>query len=369
MNVQGRYIEMRQENRTRIMKALFVTAWALLALEILMFFLIKLARLGVIKSTKEYFLLFTLCPTFCNFADFTISSIILKNAKSDKTKDYAVFACLYGFCANVTIFHGFFVVLPASFIIPVIVSAMFDNTRYTRFLSLVSFVLVIVFSPLSIFLDNTWPLTVHIVSIIGTLGLICIVQYVTTGIIEFSTGKNGLISNSQQEDSLRTEPLAIDPLTGFYNHTAFFDILSKARANCVENNTIMTVAFIDIDDFTLINDVYGHKNGDIVLSACAEALIKFCGVQSTLCRYGGDQFTAIFRGMTDKEVLNYMNEIRETLMAKEFPGMTDISVHASCGIVEYHGESIALKDIVKALKDAVAKAKSTGGNRSVISRQ
>lgn len=369
MNIQNKYIEMRQESRNKIMKALLVVALALLGLEVLMFFLLTLTKLGADQSPKSYFLKFTLLPTFCNFMDLSIALLIIKKSKTDKTKDYAVFGCLYAFCANLNIFHSFFVVMPATFIIPIIVSSMFDNPRYTRFLSFVSFVLVIVFAPISIKLDYSWPAEVHIVSVIGTIGLICIIQYISTSIIEFSTSKNGLISNSQQEDSLKTEPLSVDPLTGFYNHTAFYDILSKSRANCVENNTIMTVALIDLDDFTTINDVYGHKNGDLILTACAETLIKHCGVQASLFRFGGDQFAAIFRGMTDKEVLNYMNEIREDLLARQFPEMPDVTIHTSCGITEYHGESLALKEIVESLIAAIAKAKSTGGDRSVINRQ
>lgn len=369
MNIQNRYNEIRQENRMRIMKALLVVSLVLLALEIIMFFIIKLANLGVIVSTQDYFLKYTLFPSFCNFLDLFVAWMIIRKARTDKTKDYAVFACLYGISTNISAFHGFFIVLPATYIIPVFVSSMFDNPRYTRFLSFVSFILVIVVTPFSGWLDNTWGMNVHIVSAIGVLCIICIVQYITSATVAFSTSKNGLISTSQQADSLRTEPLSVDPLTGFYNHTAFYDILSKARANCVENNTIMTVALIDLDDFTTINDVFGHKNGDLVLSACAEALIKHCGVQSTLSRFDGDQFAAIFRGMTDKEVLNYMNEVRETLLARKFDEMPDVTIHASCGITEYHGESLSVKNIIESLFAAVAKAKSTGGSRSVISRQ
>lgn len=368
MNIQNKYIEIRQENRTRIMNALLVVTLVLLGLEVLMFFIIKLTNLGVIVSTRDYFLKYTLFPSLCNFLDFSVAMLIIKKAKTDRTKDYAVFACLYGYCTNLSVFHGFFIVLPATYIIPIFVSSMFDNPRYTKFLSFVSFILVIAVTPFAVMLDNTWGINVHIVSSIGVVCIICIVQYITAATVAFSTSKNGLISNSQQEISLKTEPLSIDPLTGFYNHSAFYDILSKARANCVENNTIMTVVLIDIDDFTTINDVYGHKNGDLILTACAEALIKHCGVQSTLSRFGGDQFAAIFRGMTDKEVLNYMNEIRETLLSKQFPEMPEVTIHASCGITEYHGESLSIKEIVDSLLAAVAKAKSTGGSRSVINR-
>lgn len=369
MNIQNKYIEMRSENRLRIMRALLVVAFVLLALEITMFFIMKLTKLGVIVSTSDYFLKCTLLPSFCNFLDLAVAMLIIKKAKTEKTKDYAVFACLYGYAANISIFHGFFIVLPATFIIPIFVSSMFDNPRYTRFLSFVSFVLVVAVTPFAILFDNTWDMNVHIVSSIGVVCIICIVQYITTATVAFSTSKNGLISTSQQEDSLKTETLSVDPLTGFYNHTAFYDILSKARANCVENNTIMSVALIDIDDFTTINDVYGHKNGDLILSACAGALVKYCGVQSTLSRFSGDQFAAIFRGMSDKEVLNYMNEIREDLLSKHFDEMPDVTIHASCGITEYHGESLSIKEIVESLLTAVSKAKSTGGNRSVINRQ
>lgn len=369
MNVQSKYIEMKQESRYKIMKSLAVEAVVLLAFEILMYFIIKIGKFDVIMRPNVYFLKYCLAPTGCNIIDFLVALLIIKKAKTDKTKDYAVFGCVYAYCANLTIFHNFFLVMPAFFICPILISSMFDNQRYTRFLSLVSFILVCIFTPISAVYDPSWSTTAYLMSTIGTLSLICVVQYIASCIINFSTNKNKLISNSQQLDSFKSEPLAVDPLSGFYNHTAFYDILSKARAECVANSSIMTVALIDLDDFTVINDVYGHKKGDLILTACAESLVKHCGVQSSLFRFGGDQFAAIFRNMDDKEVLNYMNEIREDLLTKTFPDMQDVTIHASCGITEYHGESLSLKEIVESLLAAVAKAKSTGGNRSVINRQ
>lgn len=369
MNFQIKYSEMRQESRSRIMKALLIEAAVLLGFEILMFFIIKIARFDEIERTNIYFLKYCLVPTGCNIIDYCVAQLIIRKAKTEKTKDYAVFGCVYAFCTNLALFHNFFVVMPAFYIIPIMISSMFDNPHYTRFLSFVSFILVCIVTPLSVMYDPGWDTNIHLVSTLGTLALICLVQYISTTIVEFSTSKNGLISDTQQFDSLKNEPLSIDPLTGLYNHTAFYSILSKMRAECVEENIIMTVVLIDIDDFTTLNDVYGHKNGDIVLAAYAEALIKHCGVQATLFRFGGDKFGAIFRSMTDKEVLNYMNEIRETLLARKFPEMPDVTVHASCGISEYHGESLSAKDIVDSLYAAVAKAKSTGGSRCVINRQ
>lgn len=369
MNIQRKYNEMKQENRARIMKALFLEAIILLGFEIVMYFIIQIGKFDVIDSTKIYFLKYCLVPTLSNITDFCIALLVIKKAKTDKTKDYAVFSCVYAFCANLTMFHNFFIVMPAFFVIPIIISSLFDNPHYTRFLSFVSFVLVCLFTPISVLYDPAWETTVYLLSTLGTLALICLVQFITTSIVMFSTSKNGLISDTQQFDSMKNEPLSIDPLTGLYNHTAFYSILSKTRVECVQESTIMTVALIDIDGFTAINDTYGHKNGDIIVSSYAEALIKHCGVQATLFRYGGDKFAAIFRSMTDKEVLNYMNEVRETLLAKEFPEMPDITIQASCGITEYHGESITIKEIIQSLEAAVAKAKSTGGNRSVINRQ
>ncbi len=75
----------------------------------------------------------------------------------------------------------------------------------------------------------------------------------------------------------------IDPLTGLNNRYA----LDRVR-------DFTGIMMIDIDDFKSINDTYGHGVGDQVLRKIAELIKKSTRAKDCICRYGGDEFVAVF---------------------------------------------------------------------------
>ena len=84
--------------------------------------------------------------------------------------------------------------------------------------------------------------------------------------------------------SLQNETIYLDSLTGIYNRTYIDRLVKKIRHKKVIG------IMIDVNDFKSINDNYGHKEGDKVLIAFANALRQATNVNGTCLRYAGDEF-------------------------------------------------------------------------------
>ncbi|MCX7114534.1 MAG: PAS domain S-box protein [Gammaproteobacteria bacterium] len=91
-----------------------------------------------------------------------------------------------------------------------------------------------------------------------------------------------------------------DPLTGLINRAFFDDRLEQAIALSKRQRSMMAVCFIDIDDFKLINDQYGHATGDLLLCAATKRIQTCVRASDTLARLGGDEFALILFGIKNE---------------------------------------------------------------------
>ena len=91
-----------------------------------------------------------------------------------------------------------------------------------------------------------------------------------------------------------------DQLTGLFNRTGRDARLSKILEECREPY-YCAVVMVDSDGLKMVNDTYGHENGDEYLKKIAEMLKQEAGENSILCRQGGDEFT-LFYYKYEKEV-------------------------------------------------------------------
>ncbi|MCR5545709.1 MAG: diguanylate cyclase [Lachnospiraceae bacterium] len=103
------------------------------------------------------------------------------------------------------------------------------------------------------------------------------------------------IRSIQTIESL-TDEASVDGLTGFINQTWAAEKLEK---RCAEDKGALVV--MDLDNFKLVNDLYGHEMGDQVLAAFADSVRENTREEDLLCRIGGDEFCGFFDNMTQKE--------------------------------------------------------------------
>lgn len=85
-----------------------------------------------------------------------------------------------------------------------------------------------------------------------------------------------------------------DQLTNLWNSRYFYSRLTKEIEKLKRTQSLLCVAFIDIDDFKVINDTYGHVAGDEVLQSIATILEGNTRESDIVVRWGGDEFVIIF---------------------------------------------------------------------------
>lgn len=107
-----------------------------------------------------------------------------------------------------------------------------------------------------------------------------------------------------------------DALTHLANRFRLNDYLAEAFEQAVQKHSALAVEILDIDYFKEYNDNYGHQAGDECICAIAGELDKMQQQDNIFCaRYGGDEFIVIYRGMTEDEVFDKAEKLRQGMMA------------------------------------------------------
>ena len=88
---------------------------------------------------------------------------------------------------------------------------------------------------------------------------------------------------------------------------------------------------LDLDDFKLYNDTYGHEVGDLVLKTTADVIRKNIRRSDTLIRYGGDEFLLILPDRKETDFLQKVKKIKTDLVQTSIPGYSRIQQSVSIG--------------------------------------
>ncbi|WP_432403354.1 GGDEF domain-containing protein [Wukongibacter sp. M2B1] len=158
-----------------------------------------------------------------------------------------------------------------------------------------------------------------------------------------------------------------DELTGIPARRALNESMMKLGGKYV-------IAMTDIDFFKKFNDTYGHDTGDEVLKIVASNLQKVNGGGKAF-RYGGEEFTILFPGKNQKDVIPYLEELRENISkqkysykkkrkvkGKEKIFSKDLSVTISIGVAEKSDKYKLPEEVLKAADKALYRAKKKGRN-------
>ena len=104
-----------------------------------------------------------------------------------------------------------------------------------------------------------------------------------------------------------------DSLTGAYNRFGMERFFTELKHKCMMSKQLLQVSFTDIDGLKLINDKYGHEEGDRIISAAADILQKKAK-KSYVVRYGGDEFIVIGTVSSEKEIEDYWKRVEEEII-------------------------------------------------------
>ena len=122
-----------------------------------------------------------------------------------------------------------------------------------------------------------------------------------------------------------TDKLYEDALTGAHNRRYFEDSVKEV------NMPGTGVVIIDLDDFKLYNDVYGHQAGDMALVTAANAIRSNMREKDTLIRYGGDEFLMVLPKIGEAEMDTLLETICKAVYESEVPGYARLQLSASIG--------------------------------------
>lgn len=130
--------------------------------------------------------------------------------------------------------------------------------------------------------------------------------------------------------------VSIDFLTGLNNRKELIRYLNRIYEKGSELDHKLTIIFIDINDFKIVNDTYGHNLGDKVLLAVSDCLKK-SSFQSNcfICRYAGDEFTVVVKETALNTADEFVKSFNEKIERCNESGLYPCKISASVGIVSY----------------------------------
>jgi len=190
----------------------------------------------------------------------------------------------------------------------------------------------------------------------------------------------------KREEELK-KAVITDALTGLYNRTYFFHRLSSEIERCKRYDRFFSVLMLDLDNFKLFNDTFGHLEGDKLLKNVADILKKNIrrGNQDNPydvdipCRYGGEEFAILLPETSSQDSLCTAERLREEVRSQaalrcaerirkqiEKMNTEGKGITVSIGVSVYKHKGLTCDDMIKAADMALYKAKQMGKNRVVL---
>lgn len=171
--------------------------------------------------------------------------------------------------------------------------------------------------------------------------------------------------NKLQKSERKYKELSItDDLTRLYNSRYFYSKLEEEINRSDRYKHPLSLLLIDIDDFKMVNDRYGHLEGDQVLAMTGKTIKDCLRRTDSAYRYGGEEFTVILPGTEFEAAVNAAERIRKQISAQEFSTSTKetIPITVSVGVCRFEpGDK--MKAFVKKADNAMYVAKHEGKNR------
>jgi diguanylate cyclase (GGDEF)-like protein len=162
---------------------------------------------------------------------------------------------------------------------------------------------------------------------------------------------------------------AHDSLTGLINRQQFNVALEQAVKLCVEAGGAGALLWVDIDQFRLVNEIYGYDTGDRLLIAVARQLEKLQGAK-VLGHLGGDRFAILVPDMLAEDAMQRARAINPLIAEMPFDwGGQSMTVSVSIGLVSLELGGEGSSALLRAAENALAAAKRAGGDQVYLYRE
>ncbi|MCC6959556.1 MAG: diguanylate cyclase [Dehalococcoidia bacterium] len=131
-----------------------------------------------------------------------------------------------------------------------------------------------------------------------------------------------------------------DALTGCPNRRFIDEFIVESVGAALRENTPLAVAYLDIDNFKLLNDFVGHEEGDRVLQRVATTLERHISLPARFGRFGGDEFVVVFPGVTERGAQRAMDRVRRAVAEIEVVNGARVTLptRVSYGVAGFRGD-------------------------------
>jgi diguanylate cyclase (GGDEF)-like protein len=166
----------------------------------------------------------------------------------------------------------------------------------------------------------------------------------------------------RERSEAKTQFLAYhDALTGLGNHALLKDRVFQAIAYAARYGRRITLAFVDLDNFKIINDSLGHAVGDAFLKLLADRMVECVRSSDTIVRLGRDEFVAVFLDQPeDSEISMAVQKLRSAISKPIHVAGRDLAVTSSIGIATYPDDGADVDMLLTNAEAAAQRAKVKG---------
>lgn len=156
-----------------------------------------------------------------------------------------------------------------------------------------------------------------------------------------------------------------DGVTGIMNFRAFSQRLDYSIALARRYGRALTLAYFDMDNFKVVNDKYGHAEGDRLLRVVGETLTHFTRESDSVARLGGDEFAVLLPDTSTNGAQEVLGKLREALAALR---VHDMQITCSVGAVTFDQAPENADEAVRAADGLMYRVKYNGKNSVAFGR-
>ena len=156
----------------------------------------------------------------------------------------------------------------------------------------------------------------------------------------------------------------IDDLTRLYNVRYLYQTLDNEIRRARRYGSSVSVVFMDLDGFKLVNDAYGHRAGSVTLTEVAEVITMSVRESDFVARYGGDEFVLMLPETPARSALQMAERVRAHIASHRFTGgvSADIYLTASFGVASFPEHATEAEKLIELSDAAMYEAKQRKKN-------
>ena len=174
-------------------------------------------------------------------------------------------------------------------------------------------------------------------------------------ILVFILGEVRVLYERERESSRH------DYLTGLPNARAFYELLTMEKNRARRFERPLTLAYIDLDNFKLMNDLYGHPEGDVLLATVGKTMQNSIRETDLIARLGGDEFVLLLPESTDEQARVVLEKLQSSL--KQVMSDNRWPVTFSIGAVTFLNAPDSAEEMVQKADHLMYTVKQSGKNR------